>query len=117
MTQLYTVVSPNGDYVIGSGMSAVEAMHDVLTHDGHDYEIRLRDDGGYDLFVTQFSRNSTLGGRPMVKSVISSYEADEAAATLEIAQKVITADWNHSPDVYTDEQYAQMLRELAEDSE
>lgn len=104
----YTVLDNQGN-VIARHLSAQDAMVEILTDDGHGYEIRKAEDGnGFELWVTQFSRNSTLGGKPMVKSAIWSFEADESKATDEIAAKVIAADWRHKPEAITDEQYDEM---------
>lgn len=73
----YTVLNRHGD-VQDRGLTAAQAANLILTYDGHQYEVRRSDDGKwFDLWVSQFSRNSTLGGRPLVKSVIFGTTEDE----------------------------------------
>ncbi|HVI92335.1 MAG TPA: hypothetical protein VM659_28860 [Dongiaceae bacterium] len=110
MTQLYTVVNENSGYVIASGLTEVEAMQVILTHDGHSYEIRPVSDGSswapsWHLWTSQFSNNSTCGGRPLVKSVIYSLESNEFAATQDIARQVIAAGWASKPEAFEDEEF------------
>ncbi len=87
----YTVLDRHGS-VQERGLTAARAANLILTYDGHRYEVRRSEDGKWlDLWVSQFSRNSTLGGRPLVKSVIFGSTEDE------IWEGVIThaADWNN----------------------
>lgn len=107
---LFTVVSPNGT-LIARHLTARDAMAEICLHDNHDYQIR-RDADGFLLWVTQFSRASTLGGRPMVRSQIWSAEDDETKATDEIARKVIAARWPGYPEAIPDASYEEMEREL-----
>lgn len=103
---------------ITSGLTAVKAADILLTDDGHEYEIRHTDDGTqWRLFVSQFSRNSTLGGRPLVGSVIWSSQVFEAHATADIAEQVIrSGNWEKDElQCRTDEQHAEMMAELNAD--
>lgn len=94
---LYTVYSVVSGDAIAQGLTAVEAMQEILGYDGHDYEIR-RQDHGYQLFVSRGSRNSVAGLGLMTECwannnlVCSSLEG-EAAATEEIASLVLAAEW------------------------
>ena len=109
----YTLLDHNGD-VMRRGLTAREAMNEILRHDSHDYDIRPRDDGGgFDLWVTQFSRASTLGDRPMIRSLVRAYDLDIDEATDEIALKVIEACWDGYPEAMTDEAYDAMVADLA----
>lgn len=109
MTTLYTVIDTNGS-VIDQSLTAGEAMHTILIDDGHQYEIRPEEDGnGYRLWTSEYSRNSTLGGRPLTRTFVYSLETDGAAAEREIALKVIAARWPRKPEAMTDEAYAGML--------
>ena len=86
-----------------------------MEYDGHRYDIRPAADGnGYELWTSQFSRNSTSGGRPLVKSVIFSLADDEAIAEAEIFKQVIdNSDWWMGCEVMTDAAYDAMMAELA----
>jgi hypothetical protein len=103
---MYTVLNHNGD-VQAQGVDLEEAAHIVLTYDGHDYEIRRDEDGGYSLFVSQFSLNSPFGGRPLARCV--EYFKDEA----EIHQFVVdhATRWQDQT-VMTDDDYAQMVQKI-----
>lgn len=84
--------------------SLEDAAVEKLTHDGHEYDIRpAEDNGGWELWGSQFSHNSPAGGRPLVKTMIYSLSADEAAARLEIFQKVADSDWRGYPGICTRE--------------
>ena len=114
----YTVLNRHGDVQV-EGASLSEAAQAVLGYDGHEYEIRKDEDGlGYTLWVSQFSRNSALGGRPLVRSAIySSFNGQsEGDAEAEIFRKVIAhaSSWDNQ-DVMTDESYAKLLADLTPD--
>ena len=70
----YTVLNRHGT-VQGRGLSARDAADLILSYDGHQYEVR-RDGDWCELWVSQFSQNSTLGGRPLVKSVVFGKDED-----------------------------------------
>ena len=102
-----------------SGLDLIEAADILLGNDGFEHELRQDDDGGWSLWVSQHSRNSTLGGRPLVKSVIYTLEPNEELAARDIAEKVI-ASGNWETDYLhcvTDEAHAAMMAELAADEE
>ena len=111
----YTVFRSNDSTRATSRLTPEEAAHELLTYDGHDYEIR-QDGTFFDgspmlrLFVTQFSRNSTLGGQPMVGTLIMRQTEQE------IWQEVVGQDW-HGMEAVTDEQYDQMLADLEQETE
>lgn len=90
----YTVLNNQGE-VQERGCTVAEAAQTVMGDDGHEYEIRPASDGnGFDLWTSQFSRNSPAGGRPLVKSVIFSLIEDRASAEAKIYGEVIKrADW------------------------
>lgn len=104
---------------ITTGLSAVDAAEILLTDDGYEYEMRADADGGYTLYVSPYSRNSTLGGRPMVRSVIYTNETDEELAARDIAEAVIrSGHWEKGElNCMTDEQHAAMMAELAADEQ
>ena len=73
----YTVLDRHGE-VQERGLTAAQAAELILSYDGHQHEVRRSDDGKWlELWVSPFSRNSTLGGRPLVKSVIFGSTEDE----------------------------------------
>lgn len=113
----YTILDSSSGEPIATGCSAYEAMVEILTDDGHEWEIRPEADGeGYRLWTTTYSRNSTAYSG-LTQSVVYSLQADEAAATQEIAGKVINAAWPRKPEAITDERYAEMMAELAAEQE
>lgn len=63
---MMTVLNKHG-VVQGSGMSVKSAAETILTYDGHEFDIRT-DDGLLELWVSEFSRNSACGGRPLVQT-------------------------------------------------
>ncbi|HQU16635.1 MAG TPA: hypothetical protein PLO69_11110 [Gammaproteobacteria bacterium] len=89
-----------------SGLSLADAARTLLWTDSHDFEIR-RTETGHDLFITPFSRASTLGSRPMVKSRFFSLSDDPAVAEAEIFTAVVNEDW-HGLEAMTDEAFLQM---------
>lgn len=112
----YTI-SDHGE--ITTDLSAVDAAEILLTDDGHEYEMRQDADGGYTLYISPHSRNSTLGGRPMVRSVIYTLETDEELAARDIAEAVIRSGrWEKGElSCMTDEAHAAMMAELAAEQE
>jgi hypothetical protein len=65
----YTVYSPASGTVYGESLTVEQAAEIILTHDGHEYELRPNDIyGGYDLFISRGSRNSFGGTRGMTQA-------------------------------------------------
>lgn len=111
----YTVFHSNDSTKATSRLTLEEAAHELMTYDGHDYEIRQ--DGTFSdgspilrLYVTQFSRNSTLGGLPMVGTFITGQREQE------IWQDVVGLAWR-GMEAMTDAQYDQMLADLEQETE
>lgn len=101
---MYTVTTRHGD-VQGRGLSAKEAADMILTYDGHLYEIRPGSHGLMDLWVSRHSQNSTIGARPLIKSVIFGTTEDE------IWQNVIThADYWHGQSCLFDTDYDELSK-------
>lgn len=113
----YTILDSSSGEVIDSSCTAVEAMAEILTDDGHEWEIRPETDGhGYRLWTSTYSRNSTAYNG-LTASVVYSLAADADKAEQEIAQKVIAARWPRKPEAMTDEAHATMMAELAAEQE
>lgn len=112
----YTVFdSSDFNRIYGRGLTAVQAMNEILTYDGYRYEIRKSEFRGsvcWDLWHSDGSAASTRGARHMVKTVIFSLIEDEAHARQEIAEAVIVAGWNGLPEVMNDEDFKAMLAEI-----
>ena len=105
----FTVISGSG-VVQAEGLSADEAAVQVLTYDGHNYEIRPDADGGFWLWHTQRGGG---GNVPMVRTLIYSAAETEDEAQDEIFAEVLTkADWFDHQDVMTDAAYAAMVAEI-----
>lgn len=90
----YTVLNAAG-FIEDSGLTLDGAARCVMSYDGYDFTIEPSEDGrGFALLVTEFSQNSTLGGRPMVKSCIFSFADTREAAQADIFRQVVEhADW------------------------
>lgn len=109
---MYTILNAgNGNEPI-RGLSLADAAQELLLSDGHDYEIRAEPDGGFTLWLTQFSRNSTLGGKPMVRSRFFSTADTMADAEKELFGKVVRAEWRGYKAV-ADEDYIRQETEIA----
>lgn len=109
----YTVIAPSGD-PIAHGLTLEQAAHEVLQGCHRDYEIRPAAGGrisGYDLWVIPFG-GPPCESWPMIYSLLS----DEAAARDEIWRRVIDAHWECAPEVMTDDVYAEMMAEFADDA-
>jgi hypothetical protein len=112
----YTVINRSSGLPELRNAPAWQAAEIVLTHDGHDYEVRRVDDH-WQLFVSQGSRNTSTGPRGMTAAwdknrLVLSYEQDEAAAYADIGRQVVTAGWNGVPEVMTDADFDAMLASI-----
>ncbi|TPL45338.1 hypothetical protein [Mesorhizobium sp. B2-4-6] len=92
------------------------AVHQILTDDGHYYEIRAEEGGGWRLWLSDSSRHS-VGSRRMVESAFFSAKNDEDEVTTEIfaeVKKQAARDWEHGSTfrILTD---AERSADLAED--
>jgi hypothetical protein len=113
----YTVFFNDDSTTARRGLSVHAAAVEMLTYDGHDYEIRPEADGrGFRLWTCQ-----PVANRRWEETVVFSLEADEAAATIEIMQRVVDfkgrrgGSW--AGDCMPDTDFDQMLADLAEDVE
>ena len=111
----FTVLNRHGE-VQTQNASLSEAAQTVLGYDGHEYEIRRGENNkGFWLYVSQFSRNSSCGGRPLVRSCCYPAADTEAEAETEIFQHVINhASFWDGQTVMTDEAYAREQTEISE---
>lgn len=115
----YTVYSPASGTEYGRHLDVTAAAEIILTHDGHEYEVRPATDGiGFDLFVSRGSRNSFGGTRGMVpawrgRRPIGTSTMDPGQAWREIAAQVVTAGWDGVPEAMSDADYDAMLAEIA----
>lgn len=110
----YTVYRTDYSGKATQRLTLQEAAQRLLTADGHDYDIRLEDGTinsrwpRYVLWITQFSRNSPLGGRPLVASRFI------GASHAEIYDQVISEEWHGFeaiPDAVYDSNFAEKLTE------
>jgi hypothetical protein len=111
----YTLVDHNGT-VLNQGLTAVEAMDEILTYDGYRYEIKDSYLNGlvcWDLWHSDGSENSPRGASHMRPTILHSFEEDEAKARQDIAEQLIKAGWSRMPEAMTDEDYAAMMADLA----
>lgn len=108
----YTVYRSDDSGKATQRLTLEEAARSLLTADGFDYEIRLEDGTAgskwprFVLWITQFSRNSPLGSRPMVASRFI------GASHAEIHALVISEEWHGFqaiPDAEFDANFAERL--------
>lgn len=109
----YIVYNPNSDTEAESGLCLADAANAMMTYDGHEWEIR-EEGGQFNLYTSQFSRNSPCGGRDLVRSVVSSYAANRDAAETEIFERVISEDW-WKLECTTDTEYARWRADAEEE--
>lgn len=119
MTTYTVFTNESATEIVGRGLTAEQAMDELLSHDGYAWEIRREADGdGWRLWHSDGSAYSTRGARHMVATVAFSLADDKADAAREIAERVIAAGWRGLPDCMTDEDYdAMMARIGAEEAE
>lgn len=102
----YTILSGNGD-VLDSGLSLESAANEILTYDGHFYEIRKEDDGFLRLYTSKLSRAAYGSNSSVTGTVIFGSSEDE------IWQHVIdNSEWWSNQDAMTDESYAEMIADM-----
>ena len=107
----YTVLNRHGS-VQERGCSLSLAAEIVLGYDGHEYEIRQATGGGWNLWTSRFSRNSTAYNG-LVQSTIYSPKPDRDDAEIDICKRVIGhADWFENCQVMTDADYDAMQAEF-----
>ncbi|MDA8251271.1 MAG: hypothetical protein M0Z28_19170 [Rhodospirillales bacterium] len=113
----YTYPS-DGSGVARSGWTAREVAEMRLGHDGQRYEMR-RDGDCWQVYGGQWrGRMSPLWSGPAPHGrLLLSFAETEAEAWAEIAPLVVFADWHRVPEAMADEDYRQMLAELAADDE
>lgn len=111
----YTVFDPNDSENFKPGLTLADAMDRCMSADNFAYEIRPMNDGGFALWRGQFSQSSTLGSRPMVKTVMFSLKPDRETAEAEIFTEALSHDWKL--ECMTDEDFAALQAEMAADIE
>lgn len=120
----YTVLDGGGE-VHERHLDATDAAHEVLSWDGHLYEVRdegnqVGDERQFAAHVSAFSVNGSCGaGRLSMAPDTLVYARDAAAAWPLIAAKVCAlagGKWDRGPSVVTDAQYDQEAAEAAEDA-
>lgn len=107
----YTLVDNVTGAALARGLTAEQVMMELLSYDGHEYEIRFVGDA-WQLYTSRGSRNSRAGLGPMSESwangkLCRSSAADEAQARAEIAEHVVGAEWvgRYGPEVMLDADY------------
>jgi hypothetical protein len=108
----YTILTGEGD-MIETGLSLNDAAAHVLTSDSREFDIRADADGGFTLWTRQ-----QVAGRPWSKTTFFSILTGRAAAEEEIFAAVVRSSrFEGHNEAITDEQYADMQRQFAEDGE
>lgn len=112
----YTVTNRHGTEQ-GRGLSLTEAAQTLLGYDGHEFDICPASGGGFNLFTSRFSRNSTTYDGVTQSSIYSAADA-RAAAEAEIFAKVIKhAERFCGCTAMTDTDYDAMLAETGHEAE
>lgn len=105
----YTISNKSG-IVVSTGATAAEVARELLGYDGHEWEIRRADGGGFELWISNFSRNSTCFNG-LTRSVIFSIKDDKDEAEADIFARVVGSGFWTGLDYMSDADYAQMLAE------
>jgi len=105
MTTTYTVLAPDGQ-VLGRHLAPETAMTAILLYDGRAFDIRQDEWRGQVIWELWTGR-----GHDLSRTMICSLKADGAAATRDIAEQVIVADWPGEPEAFADQQYDEMQAE------
>jgi hypothetical protein len=108
---MYTVFHTDDLREPETGLSLEQAASALLTNDGHDFEIRDDGDAGFSLWHTPFSRNGTLGSKPMVQTVIYSIKGSRQEAEADICQQVIDKGWGPMK-AMLDSDFAEMIAQI-----
>lgn len=108
----YTILTGEGE-MIEAGLNLRDAADAVLTSDSREFDIRADADGGFTLWTRQLVAN-----RPWTETKFFSILTDRAAAEEEIfAAVLLSPRFKGHNEAITDEQYADMQRQFAEDGE
>ena len=105
----YTITNNSGK-VISTGATVAELARELLGYDGHEWQIREAEGGGFDLWISNFSRNSACYNG-LTRSVIFSIKSDEAEAEADIFQRVVNSGFWTGLDYMTDADHARMIAE------
>ena len=112
----YTVFDAEDSGIARRGLSLLDAMDEMLTYDGYEYEIRS-DAPGWGLWHSQGSRNSPRGLGQMVRCNGTYVLASDARdARNQIAEMVVSGrcGWSHKRrEAMTDEDFAAMQARIA----
>lgn len=104
MKQFHTFHA-DGSPISNGAVDLNSAAYDLLTYDGHNFEIR-KEDGEFKLFVSRHSSNSTLGGRDLVEW--TKYSAKSEA---EVLVNVVKMGGVNNYYAMSAEEYAEMVAE------
>jgi hypothetical protein len=106
MSQKFIVVDGEA---IARNLTAAEVAHIILTDDGHEYEIRPTNDGGFQLWTRQ-----QVANKPWTKTLVFSFADTLAEAEAEIFWEVTRAHWPHLPTAMTDAEFDALAAEAAQ---
>ena len=111
----YTLRDGHGA-VIESNLSVGECAEAMLTHDGHEYEVRHHKDGWRELYVSAYSRNASGGNGGMwATGLRADADLTDDDAWEKIAREVIESGRFLS--AMTDADDKEACQELAEEGE
>ncbi len=110
----YTVFDANDSArIYGRGLTAVEAMGEILTYDTRQFEIRAVEGGPYTRYVLWSKDLNSSWTRTVVSSLADTREEAEQ----EIAQQVIDACWDRHPEAMLDGDFDDMMARIAAENE
>lgn len=109
----YTVFRSDESEIADRGLTLEQAALELLGADGYEHVIRPMDGGGFRLWISQHSRNSTIGAH-LVSSRFFSVETDRDMAEREIYQQVIGHDRWHGYQAMTDTEFDRKIAAEAE---
>ncbi|AGH48786.1 MULTISPECIES: hypothetical protein [Sphingomonadales] len=108
----YTILSGEGE-VQAQGLTLTEAAHEILTSDSREYDVRQDDDGGFTLWTRQ-----QVANRGWEMTTFFSTNSDRKQAEDEIFTAIVLSPrFRGHCEAITDEAYAEMLAQGAEDEE
>lgn len=120
----YTVYNFNSGTVVGRGLTVVQAAQEILSYDGHQYELRCEDHfvglpPRWTLLVSRGSAASSGGTRGMTpawshSNTIAVYTHSEEVAWESIAEQVVR-DMCVPLDVMRDDEFDRLQHELQQE--
>lgn len=118
METTYTVLRKDGE-VLRRGLTDLEAVDEILGHDGYLWSVQKDPFGCFVLYVSERSSASCGGAGDMIPTDTWSTGETLGEALHHLAGSVIRScsGWRKCPDVMTDAAYDAMLAQLLDDTD